>query len=110
MILPWGSLRRAVLGEAPEVLAGLAGACQPGARFLVALNEPPDPGWVRETLARTYAEAGWRLTGADQLSGPEIDQLHSSWARRLGSPRSVRPGVLALTGTIEPPGPCRRGG
>lgn len=105
VILPWGSLRRAVLGETPEVLARLAAACRPGARFLVALNEPPDPRGARDTLARTYAEAGWQLARADQLAGPEIDELHSSWARRLGPARSGQPGVLALTGTIHPPRP-----
>lgn len=119
VIMPWGSLLRAVAGGDREVLAGLAGACRPGARFRIALNlhpwrsagsgapelgglPEPDPRWALTTLAERYAAAGWRLDRADYLTGPEVEALHSSWTRRL---RSSRPGgldVLALTGTISP--------
>lgn len=117
MIMPWGSLLRAVAGGDQEVLAGLAGACRPGARFQVALNlhpwrspggpvpelgglPEPDPQWATSTLAERYAAAGWRLERADYLTGPEIEALHSSWTRRLRSSRPDGLAVLGLTGTI----------
>ncbi|MPZ25648.1 MAG: hypothetical protein GEV12_04175 [Micromonosporaceae bacterium] len=120
MIMPWGSLLRAVAGGDPEVLAGLAGACRPGARFRIALNlhpwrsagggavpelgglPEPDPGWAQTTLADRYAVAGWQLDQADYLTGPEIEALDSSWTRRLRSSRPGRFDVLALTGTVTP--------
>lgn len=113
-IMPWGRLLHTLLGRDPATLARLAGACHPGAGFLVALNlhawrppvqevsglPEPDPRWVREQLAPAYAEAGWRLAQSRLLTAPEIDGLHSSWARRLHFSRQ-RLDVLALTGTVQ---------
>lgn len=116
VIMPWGSLLRAVAGGDQGVLAGLAGACRPGARFRIALNlhpwrsagggmpelgglPEPEPG---RALAQRYAAAGWRLDRADYLTGPQIEALHSSWTRRLQSSRPGGLDVLALTGTVFP--------
>jgi 16S rRNA (adenine(1408)-N(1))-methyltransferase len=115
VIMPWGSLLRAVLPGDPPLLARLARACEPGARFLVALNlhawrppvpevgdtPEPTPGWVWNELAPAYARAGWRLEGAEYLDGAQIDALHSSWTKRLRSSRPGRFGVLALSGSIR---------
>lgn len=113
VIMPWGSLLRTVLGGDPAALARLAGACQPGARLLVALNlhawrppvaevgqfPEPTPDRATEELAPVYARAGWRLERSEYLDGARIEELHSSWTRRLRAARPGRFGVLALTGT-----------
>ncbi|HEY8471377.1 MAG TPA: hypothetical protein VIL37_01935 [Natronosporangium sp.] len=118
VIMPWGSLLRAVLGGDPAVLAGLARACEPGARFLVAVNlhawrppvpevgdlPEPTPEWAHELLVGAYAKAGWRLETAEYLDGKQIEALHSSWAKRLRASRGGRLGVLGLTGSIVPTG------
>jgi 16S rRNA (adenine(1408)-N(1))-methyltransferase len=112
--MPWGSLLRMVLGGDPDALAGLAGACRPGARFRVALNlhawrppvpevgELPEPTteWALAELAPVYARAGWRLEHAEYLDAARIEALHTSWTRRLQASRPGRLGVLAMTGRV----------
>lgn len=114
VVMPWGSLLHTVLGGDPQALAGLAAACRPGASFLIALNlhawrppvpdvadlPEPDPAWAHETLATAYAAAGLRLGQVRHLTGHEVADLHSSWARRLAASRQ-RLDVLALTGTVD---------
>jgi 16S rRNA (adenine(1408)-N(1))-methyltransferase len=112
VIMPWGSLLRTVLGGDPGSLARLAGACRPGARFLVALNlhawrpavpevggfPEPTPDRAIDVLAPVYAQAGWRLEHAAYLDAAQVEALHSSWTRRLRASRPGRFDVLALTG------------
>lgn len=120
VIMPWGSLLRTVLGDDPDSLAGLARACRPGARFLVALNlhawRPPVPevGTLAEptperalaALAPVYARAGWRLEHAEYLDAAGIDALRSSWTSRLRASRRGGFDVLALTGSAGRAGGC----
>jgi 16S rRNA (adenine(1408)-N(1))-methyltransferase len=115
VIMPWGSLLRGMAGGEPGVLSRLAGACVPGAKFLVTLNlhawrpsvpevgstPEPDPDRAMDELAKAYAGSGWRIEQAAYLGDEEIEQLATSWTRRLGSSRE-RFDVLALTGTIRP--------
>ena len=115
--MPWGSLLRGTLGEGP-VLEALAAACVPGAPFLVTLNlhawrppvpevggsAEPDPATAISVLAPRYAAAGWRLAEADYLDEAGIAALATSWTKRLGSSRDQLD-VLALRGTVSPPGP-----
>jgi hypothetical protein len=112
VIMPWGSLLRTVLGGDGDALAGLARACRPGARFLVALNPhawhppvaevgglaEPTPERAIDELAPVYARAGWQLEHAAYLDAMQIEALQSSWTRRLNRSRAGRFDVLALTG------------
>lgn len=114
VLMPWGSLLRAVAGADPQVLSTLAGACLSGARFLVTLNlhawrppvpevgdlAEPTPETALDELAKRYAEAGWRLAEASYLGADEIAGLATSWTKRLGSSRDQLD-VLGLTGTID---------
>jgi 16S rRNA (adenine(1408)-N(1))-methyltransferase len=110
-LMPWGSLLRALAAPAADVLRGVAAACRAEATFLVTLNlhawrppvpevgdtsEPtPDSDW----LAAGYAAAGWRLDRAYYPSAGELDELGTSWTKRLGSSRAEL-AVLALTGRV----------
>jgi 16S rRNA (adenine(1408)-N(1))-methyltransferase len=112
VLMPWGSLLRGMLGLEPAIPGRLHAAAAPGARLLVTLNlhawrppvpevgatAEPDPRWARTDLAETYRAAGWRLDTADYLAADDLDQLSTSWGRRLGSSRE-RLDVLALTAT-----------
>lgn len=114
VLMPWGSLLRAVVAGEPQVLSTLAAACLPGARFLVTLNlhawrpavpevgdlAEPTPGTAMDELAKRYAAAGWRLEEAAYLTEDEITRLATSWTKRLGSSRD-RLEVLGLIGTIK---------
>jgi SAM-dependent methyltransferase len=121
VVMPWGSLLRAVLGGDEGALAGLARACAPGARFLVALNlhawrppvaeigglAEPTPESAIDELAPVYARAGWQLEDAAYLDATQIEALQSSWTRRLNRSRAGRFDVLALTGRrLSPPPPA----
>jgi 16S rRNA (adenine(1408)-N(1))-methyltransferase len=115
VIMPWGSLLRGILGTDPAPLAGLARACEPGARLFIALNlhawrppvpevggiPEPTPGWALDELAPVYAEAGWRLDRAEYLDDKRVEALHSSWTKRLRASRPGRLGVLAVSGSLR---------
>jgi 16S rRNA (adenine(1408)-N(1))-methyltransferase len=119
VLMPWGSLLRALVQPDLGVLDAVARTCSPGARFLVTLNlhawRPPvpevgsDPEPTPESalaqLAPEWAGAGWRLESAEYLGVWEIADLATSWTKRLGASRQ-RLDVLALRGRIGsvPPG------
>lgn len=116
VLMPWGSLLRAMAGPDEAVLRRVAAACRPGARFLVTLNlhawrppvpevgdtAEPTPQSALEQLAAAYARAGWRLEAAEYLDDAQIAELGTSWTRRLGSSREQL-AVLGLRGVIDPP-------
>ncbi len=110
--MPWGSLLRALVAPDDEVLAALAAACAPGARFLVTLNlhawRPPVPevGTFAEPTpasmlgrAAEYARSGWHIEHSDYLTAAELHELGTSWTKRLGASREALD-VLAVRGTI----------
>ena len=113
-LMPWGSLLRAMVAPDRAVLRSIAAACVPGATFLVTLNlhawrpavpevgatDEPTPESAGGLLAAAYAEAGWQLDTAHYLDAVAIEQLGTSWTKRLGSSRS-RLDVLALRGSIS---------
>ncbi|MEO3751109.1 class I SAM-dependent methyltransferase [Streptomyces sp. B6B3] len=115
VLMPWGSLLRGMVGNDRDMLAGLGTITAPGATFLVTLNlhawrppvpevgevPEPDPRWATEQLAATYADAGWRLDGAEYLDEARIAALATSWTKRLNASRAQFD-VLSLTGTFEP--------
>ena len=115
VLMPWGSLLRALVQPDREALRGAARACSPGAGFLISLNlhawRPPVPevGDVPEPtpqaaladLAPALSRAGWRLESADYLDEQEIADLATSWTKRLGASRQQLD-VLGLRGRIDP--------
>jgi 16S rRNA (adenine(1408)-N(1))-methyltransferase len=121
VLMPWGSLLRALVQPDLGVLDAVARTCSPGARFLVTLNlhawrppvpevggaPEPTPESAAEQLAPAYARAGWRLESAEYLDGPAITALGTSWTKRLGASRDTL-AVLALRGTISPLRPPER--
>jgi 16S rRNA (adenine(1408)-N(1))-methyltransferase len=115
VLMPWGSLLRALVQPDPEVLRGVARTCRPTARFLVTLNlhawrppvpevgatPEPTPAYAVGELATAYARSGWWIESADYLSPGQVAELATSWTKRLRSSRD-RLDVLALRGRIAP--------
>jgi 16S rRNA (adenine(1408)-N(1))-methyltransferase len=92
VLLPWGSLLRAVaLGEV-DGLSRLRHLCAPGAAVEIVFgygdSELPAAGGlsVARVVAR-YAEAGLEVSGT-KVSAGEVAALPTTWAKRLaGSDR-----------------------
>jgi 16S rRNA (adenine(1408)-N(1))-methyltransferase len=115
VLMPWGSLLRAMVLPDAAVLRALGAACAPDARFLVTLNlhawrppvpevgdsSEPTPDSVRGELAIRYSEAGWQVESVAHLSDEEIAALGTSWTKRLGASRRELD-VLAVRGRIVP--------
>lgn len=113
VLMPWGSLLRAMVSPDEAVLRRIADSCAPGARFLLTLNlhawrpsvpevgaaPEPTPESARTELAVAYARAGWQVESAVYLDGARIAELGTSWTKRLGSSRETL-SVLALRGQI----------
>jgi 16S rRNA (adenine(1408)-N(1))-methyltransferase len=113
VLMPWGSLLRAVAVPEPDVLRGIAAVCAPTASLLITLNlhawrpsvrevgetAEPTPESAMSGLAAAYAEAGWTLDSADYLDDDAIAALGTSWTKRLGSTREAL-SVLALRGHL----------
>lgn len=113
VLMPWGSLLRALVAPDAGVLRSIAAACRPEATFLITLNlhawRPPVPevGDTSEPapesigpLVEAYADAGWTIESADYLDGDQIGALGTSWTKRLGATRDEL-AVLALRGRIS---------
>ena len=96
--LPWGDLLEGIALAAPAVLDGLTALARPGARLRIVVNGAPwrsnapirmrqlsqlTPEYVWSTLAERYAAHGIVVKESRLLSDAEIDDLHSSWAKRL---------------------------
>jgi 16S rRNA (adenine(1408)-N(1))-methyltransferase len=114
VLMPWGSLLRALVRPEHDVLAAVAARCVSGASFLVTLNlhawrppvpevgetPEPTPDSVRDVLGGAYADAGWRIDDARYLSDDDIAALATSWTKRLASSRAAL-AVLSLTGHFD---------
>lgn len=113
VLMPWGSLLRAIIEPDEAVLRRIAVACAPGAQFLITLNlhawrppvpevgaaAEPTPDSATDALSAAYERAGWVLESAAYLDDAQIAELGTSWTKRLGSSRDSL-AVLALRGTI----------
>ena len=111
VLMPWGSLLRALVEPDEAVLRDVAARCGPTATFLITVNlhawrppvpevgdtAEPTPQSALELLADPYTRAGWQLESADYLSAAQIEQLGTSWTKRLGSSRPEL-AVLGLRG------------
>ena len=90
ILLPWGSLLRAVAGPDPAVLAGIRALCRPGARLEVVMGTELSPErWLGEVLPR-YRAAGFEATVAP-IARDDLRRLGTTWASRLafGRPRPM---------------------
>ncbi|WP_375481988.1 methyltransferase domain-containing protein [uncultured Jatrophihabitans sp.] len=113
VLMPWGSLLRALTLTERSVLLGVGERCRAGATFLVTLNlhawrppvpevgpaPEPTPETAVTELAPQYASAGWQLTDAHYADDAELAALGTSWTKRLGSTRDEL-AVLTLRGRI----------
>lgn len=119
VLMPWGSLLRAMVTPDEAVLSAVAATCAAGATFLVTLNlhawrppvvevgeaaEPTPDTALGDGLAPGYRRAGWLLDSAEYLADAQIAELGTSWTKRLGSSRDEL-GVLALRGRFGAPDP-----
>jgi hypothetical protein len=84
VLLPWGSLLRAVLEPEVAVLTGVRRLCRPGATLRVVMGEP-----ATNAIVPAYAAAGF-AAGVRGLPAHEVRELQSTWAARLafGRPRT----------------------
>ena len=94
---PWGSLLRGVVAGDAVVMRNLRRICLPQALLHVTLGidlEKDTREWQRlglpaisieysTVLAARYLKAGLRIVEAKQISMGDVDELHTSWARRL---------------------------
>ena len=102
---PWGSLLRVVATGEESVLRNLRGICSSNARLRVFLGLDVErdraeierlglPGlsadYVMAALVPKYREAGFEIVEVQSLATAALDELHTSWSRRLqyGSTRS----------------------
>ncbi|RKR89903.1 16S rRNA (adenine(1408)-N(1))-methyltransferase [Micromonospora pisi] len=100
VLMPWGKLLRGVVHGEADVCAGLRRVARAGATLEITvgtsiwrdpvpleIRELPEltPEYVDTVLADRLAGYGWQVTGAEVVSGAEMDRISSSWARRLGS-------------------------
>lgn len=101
VLLPWGSLLRAVALPEADGLSRLRGLCKPGAAVQVVFGYGPgDPlavqalpglgGEGRATaLVQAYARAGFVVT-ARSIARAEVGELPTTWAKKLAYSGSER--------------------
>lgn len=108
VLLPWGSLLRAVALPEPANLSRLRGLCKPGASlravFGYGAGDPATvqalPGLEAEgrvaALIAAYAEAGFAVS-ARAMTRTEVGELPTTWAKKLAFSGNER-GFVELTG------------
>jgi 16S rRNA (adenine(1408)-N(1))-methyltransferase len=104
IILPWGSLLRAVVTGEPRFLQGVMRLARPGGllEMLVAYTAQYEPHMMAElslphlgsehvtqVMTPGYAQAGARLTDHRALDNASARRMHTGWGRTLawGRPR-----------------------
>ena len=95
---PWGSLLGGVAAGEAVVMRNLRRICLPHAQLHVTLGIDLDKDsrewqrlglpeisidYVSIVLAARYLKAGLQIVEAKQISLGDVDDLHTSWARRL---------------------------
>ena len=82
VILPWGSLLRAVAAGEPDGLGRLRALCAPGAEVEIVFGDRDLDGVPAEALPARYADAGLELS-ARYAGAAEVAALGTTWAKRL---------------------------
>ena len=104
MLLPWGSLLRAVAGDHEGSLRRLRGLCAPGAQVEIVVGDDDDGVPSPDGLAERYREAGFEVS-AERLAAAEVAALGTTWAKRLA--RSDREhSFWRLSGVASTPAPA----
>jgi hypothetical protein len=97
VVLPWGSLLRAVALPDPAVLANVRSLCRPDARVTVLLGSDPvrdraellrvgtslEPEALAGRLGEPYRVAGFRLRSARPVDGERLASWPTRWTTRL---------------------------
>jgi 16S rRNA (adenine(1408)-N(1))-methyltransferase len=106
IILPWGSLLRAVAAPEIDSLRHIARMCLAKATIEIVLSYDEqrdarqriplgvgrlDEEHMRMTLPRLYEQTGLLIVAAEQISQRVLADCHTTWAKRLafGRPRNV---------------------
>jgi SAM-dependent methyltransferase len=94
VVLPWGSLLRAILGAEREVIAGLCALLRSDGELLLFLSEL-DSGGVGALLAQ-LGQLELATLEVRQATADDVRVLSSGWARRLGIPGSRPAWIVRL--------------
>jgi 16S rRNA (adenine(1408)-N(1))-methyltransferase len=106
IILPWGSLLRAVAAPKIDSLRHIARLCLPKATIEIVLSYDEqrdarqraplragglDDEHMGTILPRLYEQAGLLIVATEQISQRELADCQTTWAKRLafGRPRNV---------------------
>jgi 16S rRNA (adenine(1408)-N(1))-methyltransferase len=107
VILPWGTLLKAVAAPDIDSLRHIASLCLPGAGIEIVFAYDKDrdaaelsrlgvAGWLDDqyilcTLPLHYEQAGLHIVAAEKISNVELGTYETTWAKRLafGRPREV---------------------
>jgi 16S rRNA (adenine(1408)-N(1))-methyltransferase len=123
VILPWGSLLRAVAAPKIDSLRHIARLCLPEATIEIVLSydeqrdarqkfplgaDGLDEEHIRTTLPRHYEQAGLPIVAAEQVSQRELADCQTTWAKRLAFGR--RRNVWRLRARYAGPGEDGAGG
>jgi 16S rRNA (adenine(1408)-N(1))-methyltransferase len=104
VVLPWGSLLRAVLA-ADSAVGGLVALLRPGGKLElllsvaqsdVAVGAPPFDADQAAALAAEYERLGLARLEVRLADEADVERLGSSWGRRLGIPRRRQAWLLSF--------------
>jgi len=116
---PWGSLLRAVAGGNEVNLRSLGHICAPHALLTVVIGldverdhseldrlglPSLDPNYVRLELPTRYLRAGFEIMKIETLTGADVSELKTTWARRLRSGHN-RSFIRIVARAVEEGGP-----
>ena len=106
VILPWGSLLRAVALPEPASLLQIASLCAPNAKIEIVLSFDPqrdasegarlgladlNETHIRSMLLEIYRQVGLEVACVGTIPQQELSEYETTWAKRLavGSARNV---------------------
>lgn len=78
VVLPWGSLLRALVTPDPAVLASITACLRPGGEIEMLLSE--------SELPQGYRELGLEVIEVRPADVSDVARLSSGWGQRLGIP------------------------
>ncbi|MCB9752998.1 MAG: hypothetical protein H6713_23840, partial [Myxococcales bacterium] len=118
VILPWGSLLRAVTAPELETLARLRALCQPGASLELVFSHdardrqkhaplgPEDAMSEAHArgLASVYPRAGFEVRSIERLEVTALRAYPTTWAKRLGHGRARDVYRLRASASASPQG------